>query len=842
MAPVVGGAYIQSVAPWLPAKKALQVPHAVKWVIHLLAAFVVLFYVIILSAFALVLEIPRWVLKNLISLGTRRFGMIVEHAYALRICRLHVVLASWFQKSCLRRSYHSRYADIRTELLLPNGATCFVHAVPCLQDNYCYVLVDTTPIELSDSDSAPMGLPTCVVDPCDAFAVEDALEHLAQKYYKEAGGLLLEAVLCTHRHWDHAGGNEQLSRNAEMAARQEAFRQSRDDSRQSTNSVCSSTPVLSFPQLVRYTCPLKVYAGAAEGAPGCTLPVLHGDTLEVGDMTLDVVAAPGHTAGSMMFRLPKVSMTRRRPDGSKEQEVQLDALFTGDTLFSGGCGAQFEGNSLDIEHCFATILASCDPSQTLLFPGHEYTSRILEMGLQDAIVSWAATETPGNFLCLCSAFYVAAHKRALRDKLPTVPVSLESERLVNPHFDRGLQRHVEVVLELLEASDSVSAREPDAVSTQPAAKSGNDSEGGDAATKENGSNSNAEPAAPLHAEQIALHDGEMVNALHTPALQFAFLYRTDLEALQVDLAEGRISGKEAAERLAQCEKNVFDACILTSEHDVFGNHGLSPEEMEHGPAEPAEPAEDQTGDQTDDAAAPEVEKHNSSLPKKEDAIEALKVLGVASGVPVGPKAPCSDLELPVHIKRLKAVLERLGVPEASVEALHSLVASENATPRSTDLFSSVSMSCGGLCGNSASPSNRQLGTACALESEDMMPLRQVLQLLRPTMPLEEESVWRITQRWFRRICRTLRRCRKRLSRCGGSNGATGELVNDDESPDDKKRRESSIDGEEDASKRREALELRMAHERVFTTHRVGDCPVCRGGFRERRTKRGTRNC
>ncbi len=77
--------------------------------------------------------------------------------------------------------------------------------------------------------------------------------------------------------------------------------------------------------------------------------------VEVGRLRLHTIATPGHTPGSMCFRL----------EGSP-------VLFSGDTLFPGGPGAtKFPGGD------FPTILASIEDrlfstldAETLVLPGH----------------------------------------------------------------------------------------------------------------------------------------------------------------------------------------------------------------------------------------------------------------------------------------------------------------------------------------------------------------------------------------------------------------------------------------------------------------------------------------
>ena len=53
-----------------------------------------------------------------------------------------------------------------------------------------------------------------------------------------------------------------------------------------------------------------------------------------------------------------------------------DALFSGDTLFCGGCGAPFEGDARDVAANFRRIWHRCG-GKCLLFPGHEYSEHLL---------------------------------------------------------------------------------------------------------------------------------------------------------------------------------------------------------------------------------------------------------------------------------------------------------------------------------------------------------------------------------------------------------------------------------------------------------------------------------
>ena len=97
--------------------------------------------------------------------------------------------------------------------------------------------------------------------------------------------LRLESILTTHRHWDHAYGNPIIKRLVPSCTR--------------------------------------VYGGREDDVPGGTRPLDDGDVLHVGNVAVRAISTPCHTRGSLCYHV--------RGFGGKR-----DALFTGDTLFTGG--------------------------------------------------------------------------------------------------------------------------------------------------------------------------------------------------------------------------------------------------------------------------------------------------------------------------------------------------------------------------------------------------------------------------------------------------------------------------------------------------------------------------
>ena len=134
--------------------------------------------------------------------------------------------------------------------------------------------------------------------------------------------------------------------------------------------------------------------------PGQTVFASEGDILDLAsEIRARVIHNPGHTRGAISFFVE---------DGP--------LVFTGDTLFGGGCGRLFEGTPEE-------MLASLDklralPGPTKVYFGHEYTKKNLD---------FAAAVEPENSAIVARAAEVA-------DGNVSVPSTIASERATNPFF------------------------------------------------------------------------------------------------------------------------------------------------------------------------------------------------------------------------------------------------------------------------------------------------------------------------------------------------------------------------------------------------------------------------
>ncbi len=193
-----------------------------------------------------------------------------------------------------------------------------------------------------------------VVDPGQAAPVFAAAD----------AGLRPGAVLLTHHHNDHVGGV------AEMLQR--------------------------WPDL-------PVYAPVDPRITTTTHPVADDARFRAAGFELEAMAVPGHTSSHFAYF---------------HDAPTAQVLFSGDTLFSLGCGRLFEGSPLQM-HRSLLRLASL-PGSTRLYCGHEYT-------LSNA--AFARVVEPENAALLRRTQEAKDMRNASR---PTLPSTLASELACNP--------------------------------------------------------------------------------------------------------------------------------------------------------------------------------------------------------------------------------------------------------------------------------------------------------------------------------------------------------------------------------------------------------------------------
>ena len=145
-----------------------------------------------------------------------------------------------------------------------------------------------------------------------ALVVDPSYNPRMVAEYAEKDGLQIEYIFCTHGHFDHTDGAEDLGQRA-------------------------GKPVLLY----------------GDTEPGSSIKIEDNAELPLGDLTARIIHTPGHTADSMCVLIG-------------------DALFTGDTLFVGKVGGTGLGKDARDEYDALHNKLMVLPDVTRVFPGHNY--------------------------------------------------------------------------------------------------------------------------------------------------------------------------------------------------------------------------------------------------------------------------------------------------------------------------------------------------------------------------------------------------------------------------------------------------------------------------------------
>jgi hydroxyacylglutathione hydrolase len=103
----------------------------------------------------------------------------------------------------------------------------------------------------------------------------------------------------------------------------------------------------------------EVFGNDSKRINGQTMDTIHGSSFSLGDLKVTTYHTPCHTSTHVCYYVVD----------SKSDER---AVFTGDTLFIGGCGRFFEGSAKEMDEALNKTLASL-PDDTKVYCGHEYT-------------------------------------------------------------------------------------------------------------------------------------------------------------------------------------------------------------------------------------------------------------------------------------------------------------------------------------------------------------------------------------------------------------------------------------------------------------------------------------
>ena len=126
----------------------------------------------------------------------------------------------------------------------------------------------------------------------------------------------LKFILNTHHHFDHIGGNDELKK--------------------------------------RYKAKIIGFKNDGDRIPGIDIFLSDNEIWRSRNFEAQIIYIPGHTSGHIAFHFYKNGI-----------------LFSGDTLFSLGCGRVFEGTNKDMYESLSRLKKL--PLNTKIYCGHEYT-------------------------------------------------------------------------------------------------------------------------------------------------------------------------------------------------------------------------------------------------------------------------------------------------------------------------------------------------------------------------------------------------------------------------------------------------------------------------------------
>lgn len=213
-----------------------------------------------------------------------------------------------------------------------------------------------------------------VVDPSEAKPI---ISFLTKKKLK------LNYILNTHHHFDHIGGNVELKKF--------------------------------------YDAEVVGFIDDKHRIPGIDITLKDNERWMFGNSVVQILHIPGHTLGHICFFFEKEKVA-----------------FTGDTLFSLGCGRIFEGDHKQMLTSLNRIKKL--PKNTSIYFGHEYTYKNAEFCIKH----------DSNNIALKKKFDEI--KKLRLKNLPTVPSILEDELNTNI-FLRCDQNELKIKLNMKNQED-----------------------------------------------------------------------------------------------------------------------------------------------------------------------------------------------------------------------------------------------------------------------------------------------------------------------------------------------------------------------------------------------------
>ena len=212
-----------------------------------------------------------------------------------------------------------------------------IEIIPCLQDNYSYLIIDES------NNSA------CVIDPSEADPIISFVEN---------NNINLQYILNTHHHFDHIGGNKELKKKF-------------------------GSTVLGFKE-------------DSHRIPEIDILLEDDQIWKAQNFIAKIIHIPGHTLGHICFYFFNEKL-----------------IFTGDTLFSLGCGKIFEGTYKQMYDSLNKIKSL--PKETKIYCGHEYTLNNSKFCIKHDSENLELKKKVNNI------------SKKIKNGLPTIPTTIKEE-------------------------------------------------------------------------------------------------------------------------------------------------------------------------------------------------------------------------------------------------------------------------------------------------------------------------------------------------------------------------------------------------------------------------------
>ena len=193
----------------------------------------------------------------------------------------------------------------------------------------------------------------CVIDPSESEPIIN---------FVEKNNIKIKYILNTHHHFDHIGGNKEIKK--------------------------------------KYNAKIVAYKNDLHRIPDVDISLKNNQIWTAENFKSKIIHIPGHTNGHICFFFEKEKIA-----------------FTGDTLFSLGCGRIFEGT---YEEMFSSLKKLKElPKETKIYCGHEYTLKNSEFCLKYDKNNKRLQKKINEI------------KNKVNNNIPTVPSTIEDEIACN---------------------------------------------------------------------------------------------------------------------------------------------------------------------------------------------------------------------------------------------------------------------------------------------------------------------------------------------------------------------------------------------------------------------------